>query len=337
MGRKAEGAGHRVRFQLDSADVSSIRFGISPGHELCHAVRAMLNPQASPLQWGWFRGVRDRVPAAPFELLADVIGADSYMPDFFSATPSGEMTPDEEVERLRAVPGERVAYDLAKMVRRSDGARRRRLQAMVADPADARERIADAWSQLWDAVLAPHWTQLGRVARADIAVRARRIADVGLGAMIDSLHGTVRWSDGAVDVRTRFHSEDVDCAGRGLVLVPSVMMAGRGCAVITEPPAVPTLFYPAQGVTTDWQAPSEDAGAALAALLGEGRARLLLALHRPQSTTTAAADAGLAISTASHHLAILRASGLVDSTRQGPSVMHARTPLGEALAVNGRA
>ena len=29
-----------MRFSLDSADVSAIRFGISPGHELAHAVRA---------------------------------------------------------------------------------------------------------------------------------------------------------------------------------------------------------------------------------------------------------------------------------------------------------
>lgn len=39
----------------------------------------------------------------------------------------------------------------------------------------------------------------------------------------------------------------------------------------------------------------------------------------------------LAVSTASHHLAVLRASRLVDSRREGPRVVHARTPLGEAL------
>jgi len=324
-----------VRFALDSADVSAIRFGISPGHELAHAVRAALNPAAHPLQWGWFRGMRDRIPAEPFALLAEVIGADSYMPDFLSATPSGEMAPDDEAARLRLVSEDRIAYDLAKMVRRSEGARRRRLQAMVDDPASAREVIADAWSAVWESALAPHWDQLVRIARADIAVRARRIADAGLGSMVDSLHSSVSWDGGAMRVRTRFHTEDVDGAGRGLVLVPSVMMAGRGCAVITEPPAVPTLFYPAQGVSTDWHAPPADAAGALAALLGEGRARLLLALHRPRTTSDAASDAALAVSTASHHLAILRGSGLVDSTRDGPRVLHARTPLGEALAARG--
>ncbi|MFE1644150.1 DUF5937 family protein [Microbacterium sp. P01] len=335
MSRKVEARReHHVDFQLAFADISALRFGLSPGHELCFAVRSMLVPQAHPLQWGWFRTVRSAAPAGAFRLLSDVIGVDSYMPDFLSATPSGDMTASDEIERLLAVPDERIAYDLEKVFSRSREARQARIRRLLDDPASARGAITDAWRTVWDAVLAPHWEQLTRVARADIAVRARQVADLGLGAMIAGIHETITWNDGVVRVRTRFHSETVDCAGNGLVLVPSVMMAGRGCAVITEQPAVPALFYPAHGVTTDWHNRGQSTATALGALLGEGRARLLLQLDHPCSTTQAAAAAALSVSTASHHLGVLRANGLVDSARDGPRVLHVRTPLGEALVVN---
>ena len=55
-------------FRLAPDDISAIRFGISPGHELSHAIRVLQRPDDQPLQWGWLRGVRDRVPREAFEL-----------------------------------------------------------------------------------------------------------------------------------------------------------------------------------------------------------------------------------------------------------------------------
>ncbi|GAB2600322.1 ArsR/SmtB family transcription factor [Pseudactinotalea suaedae] len=75
-----------------------------------------------------------------------------------------------------------------------------------------------------------------------------------------------------------------------------------------------------------------DALEALTALLGQARARLVLELQQPLSTSECAELTDLAVSTASHHLAVLREAGLVDSRRSGVRVLHARTPLGEALA-----
>lgn len=321
---------HRVEFHLSPGDIQAVRFGVSPGHELAHAVRVLLRPEQHPLQWGWLRAVRDRLPREDFGLLAAVIGDDGYMPDFLTAAPRWDMTPDAEIDALRSAPLDPMRVDFGKMVRRSTGARQEALRRMQADPERARGMIADAWSAVWDAALAPVWPQLERLLRADIAVRARTIATSGIASMAEGLHPKVSWGEGAVRVSLRKHSEQVDCRGSGLVLVPSVM-SSWGCMVLTEPPAQPTLFYPARGVTAAWARDTAEVAAALGALLGPARAGILLDAGVARTTTQVARDAGVAASTASHHLSVLRDAGLIDSEREGNRMLHLRSPLGEAM------
>jgi len=320
-----------VDFRLAPDDLTAIRFGISPGHELCHAVRALHRPDHHPLQWGWMRSTRGAIPREDFEVLALLIREDGYFPDFLTATPTWDLTPEAEADRLREIEDERFEVDMTKVLVRTDGpARRGAVQRMLDHPDRARRMIADAWLSVWNAGIAPVWPQLERLLRADIAVRARRIAESGVGAMIQTLHERVAWEDGAVRVTMRIWSEVVDCRGSGLVLVPSVM-GTTGCNVLTEPPAQPTLFYPAQGVTATWARDAADVASSLGALLGPARARILLDAHEPRTTSQVARDSALAISTASHHLTVLRDSGLLASTRDGARVLHRRTPLGEAI------
>ncbi|MEU4421703.1 DUF5937 family protein [Actinoplanes sp. NPDC024001] len=320
-----------VEFRLNSTDLSAVRFGISPGHELIHAVRVVLRPQVAPLHWGWFRTLRGRPLGEAFRLLAVISGVEGYLPDFLTSAPSGDMTPEEELERLRHVPDEQVRLDLGKMVARSSGTRQQEIRELIADPDRARKVIVAAWEEAWETLLAPVWPQMLRLLRADIAVRARRISDAGLAEMIATLHSMVTWHDDAVRVRMRHYEATVDCGGTGLVLVPTVMST-RDCAVLDEPPTQPTIFYPAHGISETWHRPVSDVLEALSALLGAARARLVLELQQPLSTSECAQLTGLAASTASHHLTVLRDAGLVESRRAGARVLHTRTPLGEALA-----
>lgn len=321
---------HRVEFELSTGDVQAVRFGLSPGHELAHAVRVLLRPEQHPLQWGWLRGVRERLPQDSFGMLAAVIGDDGYLPDFLTATPGWDMTPEAELEALRSAPLDPMRVDLGKMVLRSTGSRQHALREMQKRPARARAMIAEAWRDVWDAAIAPVWPQLERLLRADISVRSRTIATSGISGMADVLHPDVSWGAGAVHVRLRKHSEQVDCRGSGLVLVPSVM-SSWGCMVLTEPPTQPTLFYPARGVTAGWARSTTETADALAALFGAARAQILLEATDARTTSQVARDAGIAVSTASHHLTVLRAAGLIASERDGSRMLHPRTPLGEAM------
>lgn len=318
-----------VEFRLAPDDLSAIRFGLSPGHELAHAVRVLIRPQHHPLQWGWLRSTRQHVPRAAFELLRLVVGEEGYLPDFLTSAPDWDLSPADELDRLRDADVGPMRVDLGKRVLRTSGAERRALQDMADDPAGTRAAVADAWEAFWEAALAPFWPQVERLLRADIGIRSRRVTAHGVGAMVAHLNEAVTWGPDAVRVRLTRHEEVLDCAGSGLVLVPSVM--SRACAALTERPAQPTLFYPALGVSETWTTTGAELTTALSALLGEGRARLLLALREPMSTSEVAAGAGLAVSTASHHLGVLRAARLVDGRREGSRVMHVRTPLGEAL------
>lgn len=320
----------KVVFRLGSADVSQIRFGISPGHELAHAVRTVLDPGAHPLQWSWLRRTDVRVEDADFRLLAYLVRTQGYYPDLLTAPPTWDLSPAEEVERLREVPLEQVELDLGKVVLRSEGTGRALVQALAERPREARARIADAWESVWDQVMAQWWPQLHRLMRADVDLRVRRMATGGVEEMVGTLHELVRWRSDAVEVALSSFEEVLDCAGSGLVLTPSVMSVPR-CSVITEKALQPTIFYPVDGLRESWAARDVDTMPALSGLLGSGRARILVALDGPRSTTEAARAAGLGAPTATHHLGALRAAGLVVSRRERRSVLHSRTPLGDAL------
>ncbi len=95
--------------------------------------------------------------------------------------------------------------------------------------------------------------------------------------------------------------------------------------------------YPARGIGGLWHTP--DAGAddtALVRLLGTTRATLLRALDEPSTTSALAARHGLALSSVSTHLHILRDAGALTSRRDGQRVLYERTPLGAALLSGGR-
>ncbi|KID27809.1 hypothetical protein HQ32_04930 [Prauserella sp. Am3] len=54
----------QVEFRLGSDDISTIRFGISPGFELVGAVRVTQLPHTAPLHWGWLKTLDNGAPSS---------------------------------------------------------------------------------------------------------------------------------------------------------------------------------------------------------------------------------------------------------------------------------
>ncbi|WP_140394576.1 helix-turn-helix domain-containing protein, partial [Streptomyces recifensis] len=167
---------------------------------------------------------------------------------------------------------------------------------------------------------------------ADVAFHSRRLAEVGLGTLLPELDPRLSWDGRTLTLPGGVYERRL--GGRGLVLMPSVFCWPD---VITgfDPPWQPALVYPARGVGGLWAEPGTRTPAALVRLLGRNRAAVLAALDDPASTTALAHRLGLAASSVSSHLSVLRDSGLLTSRRYGHQVLYERTPLGMALAAGG--
>lgn len=336
-----------LRFQ--SADLLQCRFAVSPLGEVTDALRFLgraarhATPGADGYHLPWQRHVRPLLAGLGIGPLLAVTGIDGYQPDFLNPVPDSPFAEiGTEIDRVRAAPPNRVAAEMARALARpgvpgpghaahgSPGAARALADYpwLADDPARARDMLADMLEVAWTALIEPWWPRLRDVLDADITYRARRTANAGIAATIGELSNYISLSPDGV---LRFdppgkHLEHHDLSGRELVLVPSVF-AWPGAGMGWDPPSV---IYPARGIFGLWEPGAQSPGD-LARLIGKTRAELLTALADPASTTGLAARTGVPVSSVSEHLAVLRATGLVATTRTGRSLTHQRTTLGTTL------
>jgi DNA-binding transcriptional ArsR family regulator len=134
--------------------------------------------------------------------------------------------------------------------------------------------------------------------------------------------------------------KDIHLDGRGLLLIPSYFCRGKPVA-LADPSLPPTLVYPVspghpvRPPAAGAPLATDAVGSHLARLLGHTRAAVLQTLGGDCTTSELARRAGVSISSASEHAAVLRDAGLVSSTRQRNAVRHSLTPVGLAL-LDGR-
>ena len=307
-----------VRFR--SEDLLRCRFAVSPLIETCSALRSLAQPGAAAYHLPWQRQARRLIPELAIEPLLAVLSWQGEQPDFLNPAPENPFTEIEtELNRVRAMPPGRVAAELAPVSSAHP--------ALSGDPARVRDLLADMLARGWAAFVEPWWPRLRDVLDADITYRARRLADAGTSATLSELDARVSWHAHVLGFPLS-ETREIDVPdGAELVLVPSVFI-WPGSAVSFDPPAV---IYPARGIGQLWQ-PGARSAEDLTRLIGRTRTVLLSALAEPASTTGLAARTGIPVSSVSEHLAILRAAGLVATTRTGRFLVHQRTALGIALA-----
>jgi DNA-binding transcriptional ArsR family regulator len=319
----------RIVFSND-ADLLAVRFARSPVWETHLAVRTFVDERSRLFHLPWHQAVRRAAAELDLGPLLATNPPSGFVPDFLTPPPSHSApTLAEQLGQIRATPIGQVKEELERCLASNDGGSyRATLESLVADPLAARKLLAERMEAAWDALVAPFWPRIEELIEADIGYRSHRLVTLGLRRTLDGLHPGVRWVDGAVEVDGPGDTE-VDLAGRGLVLMPSAY-AWPVVTAIVDRPWQPTVIYPARGVAALWASPSPPPDA-LARLLGQTRALLLVSLDRPTSTTALAALLGRSTSGVSGHLLALRDAGLVAASRRGHEVRYARTRLGLAL------
>jgi DNA-binding transcriptional ArsR family regulator len=317
-----------IRYHFGHEDLVRTRFAISPLFDLTWSTDALRDPAAHSLHLPWARAARERLAGLDYEML-DVLAAPGhgYVPDFIAPPPSTPLAQlDDELARVRATAGERVALEVGWRFR---GDVPDVVRPLLDDPQRALGDLTGIMAAYFERALAPWWPAIRVALEADILQRARHLTAEGAIAVFEDLHPDVRWRDGVLYVG-RSQDHDVDLGGRGLLLIPAAF-AWPEVFALTDEPWQPTVIYTPRGIGSLW-APDEGGDrTALNALLGRRRAEILHALAVPAATTDLARRFDASPAGVSEHLGVLRRAGLVRAARDGRHVLYERTARGDSL------
>ncbi|MEU8431509.1 DUF5937 family protein [Streptomyces sp. NPDC029216] len=319
---------------LSTADLSRLRWAVSPAWELLASIRALARPARRAIHLPWLSEHRhDPLLAGPgtsaaYDLTA---GPATHLPGFLAPTPLSPLTAlDDELEEVRRTPAEVVRRDLSAVFGDDLPAG---LAPMLQAPRREMETVVTDLRGYWQRTLAAHWPKMRSLLESDIHFRARSLTERGPAAMFAGIHPDLTFDETTATLRiasrqAALHDPHRSLEGRGLVLVPSAF-AWPTLYFKTSEPWVPVIRYPVRGIGSLWEAPADTAD--LAPALGATRALLLGLLETPAGTLELAHRTGLAPGGVSAHLAKLARAGLVAPHRTGRIVLYARTARGEAL------
>lgn len=202
----------------------------------------------------------------------------------------------------------------------------------------ARRTLTELLTRTHEQMVAPYWPAMLSHLAGERARLGRRIADHGVGHLLERLHPGIRWRPPILEVvkGAPWTAKPVDAHldGCGMVIVPSVFCGPvpiplfplHGGPALLLLPAPPEL----EDAQTMWLA-RPVAGDPLATLLGRTRAAVLRTLDDNATTTELARRLDISPSSASQHASALRAAGLVTSRRDRNRVVHTTTELGTRL------
>ncbi|BAJ32202.1 MULTISPECIES: winged helix-turn-helix domain-containing protein [Kitasatospora] len=329
-----------IRFRLRLADLAATSFGYSPLQEAVLSLRMWTHhahrfPALRPA-FAALRPAFERLDAHPL-LTALVARRRYWVPDLLTPRPAvpapalrDELAALRATDPARLRPGlEQTFHPLGEPVPPVLAAGLRHPDRLLAD-------LADALETYWHTCLAPHWWPRARtVLTADLAHRARTLAEGGADALFHGISARLSWADDTLTIRRGgpwpSTPDDIPVDGRRLLLTPSCF--ADGVSTMLDRDAPPHIVYATRGLATLAERPPPPAPQALTGLLGATRARLLVLLadDGPATTTELAHRLAVTPAAVSRHLTALRTAALLERTRHGRHVHYRPTPLGAAL------
>jgi len=276
---------------------------------------------------GWRAAVAedDRLDLRPLAVLHP---ASRLVPEWAAPLQQpGEERLRDALRRVRATPHDAIAAELGRMY---GDAPPPSLRPFLTSPAAALECFARAAEDFWDKHLAHRWPAIRSIAEREVLqVGAALVSPAGQGAL-NGLHPRISFDGDAVLIQGRAGLVRTEVGDRTLLLIPTVA-ADDALSVHLDQPGVVQIAYAARGGGELWARQPAGHAEELVALLGEARARVLLAVRRPATTTALAPRLSSSPAAVSFHLQALSRIGLVDRVRQGRRVYYRTSDRGAAL------
>ncbi|MFH8983398.1 ArsR/SmtB family transcription factor [Streptomyces varsoviensis] len=324
-----------LRIHFTDADYAAVGLCDHPDvmWESLLSLHALQQPDASAGFGRWRTEVaRELDPVAVGGLfsLAPPVG---YSPDFL--TPAGTKGFEQGLERVLATPARRMARELGRL--HPARASAPYVRSLAAAESKALRLLRDALHHYYTTALAPYWSHIRQSVGAESAMRLRVREELGVRELLRGIHPAVRLQEDVLQVPYPGPDRDVHLRGRGLLLIPSFFCRKRPIC-LHDQKLPPVLVYPFER-EADWRTPTRADGslptraqlAALTALLGHTRTRVLAEIGSGCTTGELARRLRISAAAASEHTTALRRAGLVSTVRSGRTARHALTVLGADL------
>ena len=323
-------------WQVSADTLAGSRFVISPLSEAIASLMTLDRGTAShPGERVWLDAhqpaYRERLAGDPVAgaLMPAAFGG-HWIADFLAPAPAGEGEPafGEELVSIRETTLDAALADLTV----SSGGP----PPAVLHRSDLPERAADLLEWVWAETVLPYWARRSRILEADIVARTAQLSRDGWAAALAGLRPGMRWlGEGRLQINA-YDYPPREISGAQLLFVPVTMHGGW---VSWDMPRRYAVIYPCSGALAEagrrppplTQPLTQPATQALAALLGPGRAALLVLLDTPKSTTQLVALTGLRLGSVGRHLKVLFEAGLLRRRRAGRSVLYYRSAAGEVV------
>jgi DNA-binding transcriptional ArsR family regulator len=312
-----------LRIHLTAGDLLRTRFADQPAPLLETGLAVAALQRREPVFGTWRSSAAARLPRAARPLL-ELIPPSATSPLFLDPVTAHL---GEGLEMVQATSSAFVRRELRRLAAvREPGPY---LRSLAAGDRDTWRDLDLALRTAYHHLVEEAWPRIVIGFHAELTWRSRLIAELGVQAALCTLHPSISWNGTVMQIRAPYDL-DFHPAGAGLTLMPSPLWTGRAMVAPHSDGSV-LIVYPAMTPLPLIGEIGEIAGNALAGLLGHTRAAILELLLIEHTTSEIADQLGISAATVSGHTKVLRAAGLIVTSRAGKSVLHSLTPLGTRL------
>ncbi len=324
-----------ITIHLSATDIERLHFGYSLMNELSFSFCALMGSPCAVQPQRWIDEAARALHGADFPYMRALMLPRGYLADFVTPSPDLAIrTLDEEFERMRALPPAQIRRNVETTLHYGAPASNE-YQHFMMYPHEALECLIEEMRFYWTRALAGHWPRISSTLDSDVMHRARQMALHGADVMLDDLAPKVCYAAGQI----RIHNHSIHAAktpdlylnGRGLLIAPSIFKNPSGVSWQIVPEWQPMLAYGARGSGLWYTTRRPDPEKELELTLGAARARILLALVDPTTTSELGIRLHMSAGAVSQQLTRLRKARLVESQRSGHRVYYRLTERGENL------